>query len=174
MANTYTLIASNTVGSGGASSISFTSIPSTYTDLVIKLSARSSSTAGRTNSGGIRFNTATTSQDDLTLRGSGTAASSFADTYTASGYMYIGEFGNVNSTASTFTNTEIYIPNYAGSNNKSFSCDSVQEDNQTGAFVSLIAGLWSSSAAITQVDLYAITFNFVQYSTAYLYGVSKS
>ena len=40
MANTYTLIASNTVGSGGAASISFSSIPSTYTDLLVKISTR--------------------------------------------------------------------------------------------------------------------------------------
>ena len=42
MANTYELIASSTVGAGGASSIDFNSIPNTYTDLLVKLSGRSS------------------------------------------------------------------------------------------------------------------------------------
>ena len=41
MANTYTLISSVTVGSGGASSIDFTSIPATYTDLCLVWSGRS-------------------------------------------------------------------------------------------------------------------------------------
>ena len=40
MANTFVLLASTTVGSGGASSIDFTSIPATYTDLVVKVSGR--------------------------------------------------------------------------------------------------------------------------------------
>ena len=46
MANTFQLISSTTVGAGGASSIDFTSIPSTYTDLVIKWSGRLTSTGG--------------------------------------------------------------------------------------------------------------------------------
>ena len=40
MADTYTLISSVTVGAGGASSIDFTSIPATYTDLLVKFSLR--------------------------------------------------------------------------------------------------------------------------------------
>jgi hypothetical protein len=40
MANTYTLISSVTVGSGGAANIEFTSIPQTYTDLLYKISGR--------------------------------------------------------------------------------------------------------------------------------------
>jgi hypothetical protein len=36
MATTYEIIASVTVGSGGAANIEFTSIPATYTDLVLK------------------------------------------------------------------------------------------------------------------------------------------
>ena len=168
------LISSQTVGAGGVSVVTFSSIPQTYTDLSIKISARSSSTAGRVSSGGIRFNSATTNQSDRTVRGTGAATGSFSNTYTSTGYMYIGEFPTTTATASVFTNTEIYIPNYTSSNFKSYSCDSTQEDNQAIAYDSLISGLWSSTSAITQIDLYAISWNILQYSTISLYGINKS
>jgi len=76
-------------------------------------------------------------------------------------------------TASTFGNGQVYIPNYAGSNNKSTSADTVSEDNATLAYSALTAGLWSNTAAITSITIAAVT-NFAQYSTAYLYGISNA
>jgi len=69
---------------------------------------------------------------------------------------------------------EIYIPNYAGSTNKSFSSETNQENNATAAFARLLAGLWSQTAAITDIEITPNTGNWVQYSTAVLYGISKS
>jgi len=46
MATTYTLISSVTVGSGGAATMTFSSIPQTYTDLLVRVSARNTSTSG--------------------------------------------------------------------------------------------------------------------------------
>lgn len=172
MPNTFIKIASVTVGSGGASSIDFTSIPSTYTDLCVKLSARTSGTLSRSESIYLRFNGVTTSSySDRYLQGSGSSASSGSGSTT---YIYIGEQPQSPSTASTFGNAEIYIPNYAGSNNKSLSVDNVQEDNQTTAYATLVAGLWSNSAAITSIKVYPTLSNFVQYSTATLYGIKNS
>jgi len=74
-------------------------------------------------------------------------------------------------TASTFASGEMYIPNYAGSNSKSFSADSVQETNASLAYSYLMAGLWSNSSAITSIALTPFTGNFAQYSTATLYGI---
>jgi hypothetical protein len=69
----------------------------------------------------------------------------------------------------------IYLPNYAGSNNKSLSLDSAFENNSSTAYLNMVAGLWSSSAAITSLKVYpASASNFAQYSTAYLYGVKNS
>jgi hypothetical protein len=167
MATTYTKIASVTVGSGGASSIDFTSIPSTYTDLCIKLSTRGTDTSGDL---GIKLNTSTSSFSRRVLRGNGSAASS-----TNASDNYIGGLEPSNYTASTFANTEIYIPNYAGSNNKSISVDSVTENNATEAFAFFVASLWSNSAAITSVSLYPFSSgNIAQYSTATLYGITNA
>ncbi len=74
----------------------------------------------------------------------------------------------------TFANGEIYIPNYTASVNKSVSIDSVTENNATSAIAALDAGLWANTAAITSINLNGNNGNFVQYSTAYLYGIVKS
>jgi len=167
MATTFTKIAAVTVGAGGAASIDFTSIPSTYTDLCVKVSARGTDSSGDL---GIKLNTSSSSFSRRVLRGNGSAASS-----TNASDNYIGGLEPSTYTASTFGNAEIYIPNYAGSTNKSISVDSVTENNATEAFAFFVASLWSNSAAITGITLYPFTSgNLAQYSTAVLYGINKS
>ena len=77
-------------------------------------------------------------------------------------------------TANTFSNFSTYIPNYAGSNNKSYSVDGVTENNATASYQIMYAGLWSNTAAINQITLVPDTLNFVQYTTATLYGIKNS
>jgi hypothetical protein len=174
MANpTMTLIGSNTVGSGGASSITFLSIPATYTDLVVKVSARSNESSDRTNLF-LRFNnvaTSTYSQIQLYGNGSSTVSASAS----AQAQIYLGVINGSTSTANTFGNLDIYIPNYSGGNNKSISFDGVNENNATNSYAFLTAGVSSNSTPITEVDILpAGGTNFVQYSTFYLYGISNS
>jgi len=167
MANTYELIASSTVGSGGAASIDFTSIPSTYTDLVVKFSVRNS--AGATW-GTLTLNGSSSNWSLKNLYGDGSSTGSQSQTVNTFTVMQ----NNTGDTANTFTNSEFYIPNYAGSNYKSISYEQTRENNATAAYIYLHALLWSDTAAINQVTLNAITNNFAQYSTAYLYGVKSS
>ena len=168
MPNTYTLIASSTVATGTAANFNFASIPSTYTDLVIKLSVRIDNTSTAYST--IEFNGSAASFSCRWLDGSGSAASSGT---TPSNTAFVSNWSG--ATASTFSNVDIYIPNYAGSTNKSYSSDSVTENNATAAYADLIAGLWSNTAAINQITLKPpATTNFVQYSTAYLYGVKNA
>lgn len=164
---TYTLIASSTVGSGGAASIDFTSIPSTYTDLQILVSGRGST--GGTRDLLLAFNGSSSSFTCRYIYGNGsTVTSSTATTWQA-------EISSSTNTASTFGSAAIYIPNYAGSTNKSISSDSVTETNAaTGVITWLSAGLWSNTAAINQITLTLDSGTFVQYSTAYLFGIRSS
>jgi hypothetical protein len=177
MANTFTKIASVTVGSGGAANIDFTSIPATYTDLVVKFSLRSTaSDSGGSNPSDARlsFNNSTSGYSErMIYSDNGTSAASAATS--GSGFFNWAGTQNSNSnTASTFSNCEVYIPNYAGSNNKSVSSDAIRENNATGGIqIRLFAGLWSNSAAITSVKLAPDYGNFAQYSTATLYGIKK-
>ena len=160
------------VGAGGASSIDFTSIPATYTDLVIKCSTRTNFATNsvayvaisQINGSGTGF-----SQRYLLADGSGSPVSG-VDTSAIQGSTSAN--GN---TTSTFGSTDFYIPNYAGSTYKSVSVDSVSENNATFAEAWFAAGLWSNTAAITSIKLTPIQGTlFQQYSTAYLYGVSNA
>ena len=165
---TYKAIASTTVGSGGASSITFSSIPQTYTDLVIKLSTRSGFDWIRcqfNSSGG-------TAYSSRWLSGNGSSAGSGSSSGDSSARATI--VGQTD-TANTFGNAEVYIPNYTSSNYKSLSGDGVSEANQTAAYAYLTASLWSNTSAITSITLTLENAgNFVQYSTATLYGIKNS
>lgn len=173
MADTFVKIASVTVGSGGASSIDFTSIPSTYTDLVVKLSTRSDRASQYISDLTVRFNGSSSGYSYRGLYGTGSSASSYSGSSAAQGYAGVTDAAA--ATSNTFGNAEIYIPNYAGSNQKSFSADAVQEDNQSAARIDLNADLWTGTAAINQVTIYPHAgTNFVQYSTAVLYGIKNS
>ena len=169
MATTYEIIASVTVSSA-TNTISFTSIPQTYTDLLFKISGRFSID---TASAFLRYNGTTTDGTSRFLEGSGSGASSSTD----GSYQYGPVHGVVNSThtANTFGNAEIYIPNYTSSNYKSSSSDGVTENNGAATTMALGANLWSDTAAITSIEIVgAASADFVEHSTAYLYGISNA
>jgi hypothetical protein len=166
----YVLLEKITVGAAGASSVTFASIPQTgYTDLVIKATNRT--TSGGVNIMGMTFNGSTTGYTFRNLEGTGSAAGSGGGTSSAG---WAGLSQPPTYTANTFSSNEIYIPNYASSNNKSWSVDSTTENNATASYIELIAGLWSNTAAITSIALADLGgAPFAQYSTFYLYGVAK-
>lgn len=165
MATTYTLIASSIVGSGGAANIEFTSIPNTYTDLLLKISLRGSYAAVGDNITLTINNSAIGTPKTLFGNGA-TAISSNGDAFVFTGST---------ATASTFGNGDFYITNYTSSNNKSISFDGVSENNATTAYTFFNAALWSNSAVISSIKLVpAGGGDWSQYSTAYLYGISNS
>lgn len=167
MATTYELIASYTVTSAQAN-VEFTSIPSTYTDVLVLGCCRLT----RATNGGalnVNFNGSNTNLSARNLWGTGSATSSGTDA------ALVALVPGANTTASTFSNFQLYVPNYAGSTNKSWSSDFVSENNATAGYDGFVAGLWSSTAAIN-----AIKFidngagNIDVNSTFYLYGVKNA
>lgn len=169
MAYTYSLLASSTVGAGGASAITFNNIPQNYTDLVVKVSLRN--TAADTNTDTkITFNGSTSGYSARRITGSGTAAGSVTQSPTDAIYFGLPGEGTL-WTVSTFANGEMYIPNYTSSNNKSISLDGVAENNGTAAAAHFAAALWSNSVAINQITLTSGNGNWAQYTTATLYGI---
>jgi hypothetical protein len=169
MTANYVLLEKITVGAAGAASVTFSGIPQTgYTDLVVKVSARgtdSSVYAGIY----VSFNGTAYNSTGRFIEGDGSSASS--GTFSNGAISFIA---GATATSNTFGSTELYIPNYTGSTNKSYSSDGVGENNATLALAQLNAGLWSNTAAITSITLDAYLSNtFVQGSTFYLYGVAK-
>lgn len=165
---TYIKIASNTVGSGGAASVTFSSIPSTYTDLVLKMSVRCTDNV---DYGTMTLNSSSANFSSKKLYGDGSSALSSTRT---DNYV-IGFFDQSAATANTFSNIEAYFPNYRSSNYKSFQLDGVTENNSaSGAIANMAAYLWSNTAAITAVSFIPASGNFAQYSTFTLYGISNA
>jgi len=173
MANpTMTLIGSPiTVGSGGASNLTFTSIPATYTDLILKFSLRYGDYSSW-NYAYIQLNS--TAGAIKTISGNGSGSSAGSSNITTN--LRIDFVPGTGQTSNTFSNAELYIPNYTTSNAKSVSLDYVSESNATTAYSELGAGLFSTvTSAVTSISLLVDgSWNFAQYSTAYLYGVSNS
>jgi len=167
MANpTLFQLATTTVGSGGVSSVTFSAIPQTYTDLLIKGSARATTSVSNWVDIDVTINGSTSNFSFKELYGTGSSAAASNGTTGIFGYSN----GSV-ATANTFSNFECYIPNYTSSNYKSFSADSVTENNATAALAIFDAGLWSNTAAITSISLAPNGTNFLQYSTFTLYGI---
>lgn len=162
------LIQTVTVGSGGATQMEFASIPATYTDLLLVISARSGS-AGDTL--WARFNNDTSNACTTRwLVGDGSSASSS----NSGGNTFI-RLGTITSgdTANTFNNFQMYVPNYAGSDQKSVSVDAVNENNATTAYQRITAGIWPVTSAITNIIISNNGASISEYSSASLYGILK-
>lgn len=173
MPSTFQKIATVTVGSGGAASIDFTSVPATYTDLVIKLSSRIGSSADR-DGVLLTFNN-TGSGYSFRRIFAYDSNSVAADSGSSQSYTQIGNTTANNATSNTFGSHEIYIPNYAGTFNKSIITEATAENNSASSWVVTLGGtLWSNTAAINRVTLTPLSSTFVQNSTATLYGIKNS
>ena len=146
-----------------ASSITFSSIPETFTVLYLVYSLRGSDSAVRTSL--ILFNSSSSSFSERSLRGDGASATSFTAT------NRLGEINGTSNTANTFTNDAIYIPNYTSSAAKSYSVDHTRENNATAASLEITAGLWNVTDPITSITLDRNVGNFVAGSSATLFGV---
>ena len=185
MANTYVLITSNTLSSN--SFVTLSSIPQTYTDLLLLCSFKSSHTGG----GGsvsitVGFNNDTTLAN-YSWRYLQSYSASGIDTNFGTGYSW-GASGTratamlpssyTSTSTNIFGNSLIYIPNYTSSNSKSFYADGVSEDNAGSSTsvngISMNACKWTGTAAITRIDIGLEVGNFVNPSTVYLYGIKNS
>ena len=170
---TYIKIATVTVGAGGQAAMEFTSIPSTYTDLQVLISARGTSNANYGNQLLFKANSTSSNYSYRVLEGQDSSV--YSGNNSAQASLYVGRIPSPLQTASTFCNNQIYIPNYAGSTNKSISTESVVEKNAATDWIDqMFAGLWSNTAAISTISLTLDVGSFAQYSTATLYGIKKS
>jgi hypothetical protein len=171
MANTYTLISKTVLGSN-QNVVSFTNLDSyssTYNDLLVKVSARGSGSGSRQNMN-ITFNSNGSNYTWLGLYGYG---SSYGANLTTN--QFVGNVPNSGNTSNLFSNLDIYIPNFSGSNYKAISTDYTVENNGTDNFMGFDSTLWSNTAPITSIGLQIHSAgDFVSGSTFYLYGITNS
>lgn len=165
---TMQLIQHQELGSAQAS-LTFSSIPQSFTDLYLVFSARSDRTGVGTDDTVVRLNGSSSNQSTRILWGTGSSAASLTDTQ-----PLIGEYPTATNTASTFGSYQLYVPNYTGSTAKSFSADGVGENNGTTSYQSIAAGLYNSTSAVTSIEIRTGSgSNLSQYTSATLFGILK-
>jgi hypothetical protein len=179
MPNTYTLI-SSTVLSSAAASVTFSSIPQTYTDLVLKISSQGGGTGSLDNYIKIAPNSSTTTLSMTYLSGRPGTGVTSARPFTAWYHIMYGA-GTAGGTsdgdgANVFDNYEAYIPNYTGSTNKVISGFGGGERNSTDAVMNVNAGLWRNTSSITSLYLTndGGDNQWNARSSFYLYGIKNS
>jgi hypothetical protein len=171
---TYTLIKGETLASSAAS-YSFTAIPSTFTDLCLRISVASDRGAGY-GLAGIEFNSASISTSTTYLYSTYSSGVGQSGRDSGSTKSSIGWINAVSQTSNTFTNGELYIPNYASTTQaKQFSGVLMVENNSTSSYGWVTANLANSTSAITSITISQFySANYIAGSSFYLYGISKS
>jgi len=163
----YTLIEHRKLNDN-ATSITFGSIPQNFTDLLVVFSLR----LNGNDYFEVNFNGSSSSIDQRILRGSGSSAVSYVTNTSTSGGVTPSYH-----TASTFSNGQIYVPNYTNGSNKSFSVETVAENNSTAAFQTISSGVRSSTEAITSLSIVAPSLFMVYFlpnSSVTLYGINRT
>ena len=170
MANTYKLIGS-TVLSTSTATVTFSSIPNTYTDLVLRMSTRFAS--GTFGEFSVTFNSDTTSLYSYTIfYATGGAVSTYRGSNATNLVGVLNGVGT-SQTANTFTNNELYIPRYTASISKPISITNATETNGTTAYRSANAGLYRSQNEISSISIFdnINAYSFAAGSSFYLYGI---
>ena len=161
MPATYEPIQTQTVGTA-VSSVTFSSIPQTYTDLVLVTSGTSSGGAQMT----LRINGATTNYSSNCLSGNGSSV----DSRFITGLTYI-QLGYHDYFTSSQSNAITHIMNYT--NTTTFKTV-LNRTNNAAVGVGLSAGLYRSTAAITTFDALPLLANWSVGTVFTLYGIKAA
>lgn len=169
MALTYVRLATQTL-TGTASSVIFSGISQSYTDLALTMMTRA--------------DTATTQQDTY-LRVNGLTTNIYGERYifsnngtsvsngSASGrsFIYIGAIAGANTVSNLFSSHTIYLPSYTWGNHKTISWEMANENNTTASWYSIGTGNANTTNAISSITVLPASGNFVANSTFTLYGI---
>jgi hypothetical protein len=157
-----------TVGASGASSVTFSNIPSTYKHLQLRILGRSTSTS--TTQISMRFNSDSASNySEHFLRGDGSSASAYGGANVSA--VQTGILPGTNQSANVFGALIVDILDYADTNKfKTVRMMTAYDNNGSGS-VGLYSANWRSTSAITSIESFVSGFNLVQNSQFALYGI---
>lgn len=166
-------IATVTVGSGGSSSITFSSIPSTYQHLQIRSFAKIGANANDFSNIVYQFNSDTGANYTLhTLRGNGSNAQVYSATGTPAVYSNPAAPASPSAYANMFGTAILDILDYSNTN-KYKTTRSLQgfETNGGYGYAGITSGVWLNTAAITSITITPDYNSWTQYSSFALYGI---
>ena len=164
----YESIATTVVGSGGSSSIDFSSIPSTYKHLQIRYIARSTRAATDTQVN-MRFNGATSGYSAHILYGDGSSVSGSG--YPSQSFINMNDIPAANAGSNIFNAAVVDILDYASTAKNKTVRSLIGRDLNGSGLVLLHSGLYQSTSAISSITIYPAADNFAQYSSFALYGI---
>jgi len=168
MPKTYEPISTNTLGTATAS-VTFSSIPATYTDLIVVCVMQNSAAAAMV----LQFNSDTaTNYSNTGLQGDGTSASSRR--LSTRSQIYIMEREQIAQATSTFSTSIINILNY--SNATTYKTTLSRSGTMSGSYqgTDMEVGLWRSTAAINAIKLFPDGGSFTTGSSFTLYGIKAA
>ena len=170
----YESIATVSVGSGGAASVTFDNIPSTYSHLQIRAIARRTGSATSTPTDWLRFNQDTGSNYTWHyLYGDGSSATAGASNPQDRAYVLFLTAGG--QTANTFAVSVIDVLDYANTNKyKTIRAIGGNDNNDINGIAKFYSSAWMSTSAITRIDLDTDADDFAQYSHFALYGIKAA
>ena len=169
--NSYESIATVNVGSGGSSSVTFSSIPSTYKHLQIRAISRTDRASSAGDGGLMQFNSDTGANYAYHyLQGDGSSVAAGAASSNTS--ILFSRSSSASQTSGIFGVTVIDILDYANTNKYKTTRNLGGNDANGSGIVSLLSGLWMSTSAITSITLDQQNGpNWVQYSSFAIYGI---
>jgi hypothetical protein len=174
MANTFTLIGSTTLGTA-SSSITFSSIPNTYDDLIIYCSLRNAG-PGDTDLY-VRLNgDSANNYAFVSLRGSGTPSVSTNNSNTTNAWQQARAIGTPDA-SHAFSCTQIYISGYKSTSfTKAGYINTFmgRYGSEGNSIVGFSGQQWNSTSAVTSVAIFSPTQNLTASSSAYLYGIKRT
>lgn len=166
----YFPIQSYVVPSGGTATVTFSSIPSTYTHLQIRGIVRSS--LASTSAGFIMRANSDSGSNYSAHNLGGSGASTQANAYTSNTYLYIMPSAPAASQSSGIFGTLVAdILDYSNTNKYKTMRSLCGWDANGSGEIYLSSSQWMSTSAITSLSLLFTTSNLVQYSSFALYGV---
>jgi len=164
---TYEPIQTYTLGSAQAT-ISFTSIPSTYTDLRLVMTGTVTASAG--SAFAMRYNSDTaTNYSYIAFYGNGSSAQGYDNAASITAIIMTANFRTTIPVLATFD-----INSYAGSNYKNTLITYSYDDGASGGLVTREAAMWRNTAAINRIDITTTSTTYAAGTTVTLYGIKNA
>ncbi len=177
MANTYVALA-KTVLTTTQTTITFSAIPSTYTDLVLLWSSRDDRPVNNQNSFSMVINGDTGANYSNTNVYAYQGPASYSDRRSSATTGRVSTSNTLNNTANTFTNGELIISNYTSTSTRAIALNCVMEQAVDGAGLFMTfasAQQYRGSAAVSSFTLTPeSSASFVSGSSFYLYGIKNT
>jgi hypothetical protein len=166
-------IATALVDSGGASSVTFSAIPSTYKHLQVRAIARTTATGGTTQNLNMTINNDTSANYSFhQLQTGGSGAGSYGENVNRTNCVQVLHITTSTAPSGVFGAGIIDILDYVNtSKNRTVRSIRGQEQNNTDGTVGLHSYLYNSTTAVSRLDLFPSVGSLVQYSSFALYGI---